>query len=367
MKAEELFYQIALSKVAGVGPVRFKKILEHIEHAEEIFSSQGRCLKQIEGTPKSLIDAVKNFTDFSEIDYEINFAEKNNIAILAQADTNYPKRLLECVDSPSFLFFRGKANLNQTRIVSIIGTRANSDYGRRICEEWVSELKPYQVLICSGLAFGIDVIAHKAAIKNDITTVGVLANGLAKMYPLEHSSVARQMELNGGVLTEFFSKTKPNRENFPTRNRIVAGMADATIVIETDIKGGSMITAELAFGYNRDLFCIPGRINDSKSAGCNLLIQNLKGQMATSVKDIAIALGWETNLKTKKIQRQLFIELSPHEQIVVDILKEKESIHIDELVQKSNLNTSQIAGAMLNLEMQSILGIMPGKMITLLS
>ena len=226
----------------------------------------------------------------------------------------------------------------------------------------IEELAPESIMIVSGLAFGIDSIAHKASLKNNMNTIGVLAHGLDMIYPSQNASLAKQMSAQGGLLTEFRSNTKPDRQNFPSRNRIVADISDAVVVVETGIKGGSLITAELGNGYNKDVFAFPGRINDTKSEGCNYLIKNNKAALITSAKDLLENMGW-AQLKTPSIkkQKELFIELTPDEKIVVEILQLQDQIHIDDLYFKSKLNSSKVAAALLMLEMQNIITSLPGK------
>jgi DNA processing protein len=246
--------------------------------------------------------------------------------------------------------------------VSIIGTRNNTDYGKTITDQLVEGLQSLNVLVLSGLAYGIDAIAHKAAIHNNLSTIGVLAHGLDKIYPSAHEGLAKQMLYNGGLLSEFRKGTLPDKHNFPRRNRIVAGMADCTIVIETAIKGGSMITAELANGYNRDVFAYPGKTSDSKSAGCNYLIKNNKAQLLTDADDLIEQMGWVNKKKKPKLQRELFINLTPEQEIIVNILKEKETVHVDELYLKSGLNSSTVAATILGLEFENLVVSLPGKM-----
>ncbi|MES1221692.1 MAG: DNA-processing protein DprA, partial [Bacteroidota bacterium] len=276
-----------------------------------------------------------------------------------------PKRLLNCYDSPTLLYYKGTADLNASKIVAIIGTRSHTDYGKQVTEKLVKEFSEQNVTIISGLAFGIDALAHKAAIKNDLPTVGVLAHGLDQIYPFEHSGLAKDMiKHNGGLLTEFRSKSKPDKHNFPTRNRIVAGISDATIVIETGIKGGSMITAELANGYNKDVFALPGRITDAKSAGCNYLIKNNKAMLLTDARELTEIMGWEERSHKSDVKRQkeIFIELSKDEKIIIDILNEKEAVHIDEINLRSGLSSSAVASAILTLELQNAVVSLPGKL-----
>ncbi len=359
----DLLYQLALTLVPNIGPVQAKILLQHCE-AEEIFHAKKSFLEKIEGIGPIRAESIKSFTGFERAEEEIKFIEKYKIKTLFLTDEQYPKRLLNCYDSPTLLFYKGNADLNTTKIVSIIGTRSHTDYAKQVTEKLVKELSAQNILVISGLAFGVDAIAHKASIKNDLPTVGVLAHGLDKIYPAEHTGLAKDMvKNNGGLLTEFWSKTKPDKHNFPSRNRIVAGMSDAVIVIETDIKGGSMITAELANGYNKDVFAIPGKLTDTKSAGCNYLIKNNKAMLLSSANELIETMGWQETKKVKsKKQKELFIELTPNEKTIIEILKEKETLHIDEINSKSGLNSSAVAAGILSLELQNVIVSLPGKL-----
>jgi DNA processing protein len=269
---------------------------------------------------------------------------------------------LNCYDSPALLYYRGNADLNTSKIISIVGTRNHSDYGKMVCEKMIEDLRSENILVVSGLAFGIDSIAQKAALKNNLQTVAVLAHGLDRIYPQQNKLLAKQITGQGGLLTEFISNTNPDKQNFPKRNRIVAGLCDAVVVIESGKKGGSLITAELGNSYNKDVFAIPGRTNDPKSEGCNYLIKNNKAALINTADDFLEMMNWKPTPKpTAKKQRELFIELSPDEKIVVDILQQRDSIQIDELYFKSGLSSSAVATALLMLEMQNIVLSMPGK------
>ena len=359
----DLLYQLALTLVPNIGPVQAKILLQHFE-PEEIFKAKKSMLEKIEGIGGVRANNIKAFTDFSAAEEEIKFIEKYKIVPLFLTDKNYPQRLLNCYDSPTLLYYRGAADLNTSKIIAIVGTRNNTDYGKQATEKLIKELTEQNVLIISGLAFGIDAIAHKSAIKNELPTVGVLAHGLDKIYPYEHSSLAKDMiKHGGGLLTEFRSNTNPDKHNFPIRNRVVAGMSDVTIVIETGIKGGSMITAELANGYNKDVFALPGRVNDTKSAGCNYLIKNNKAMLLTDAQELIEMMNWEDtkSKKEKRNQKEIFIELSKDEKLIIDILKEKEAVHIDEINLKCGLSSSSVAAAILNLELQNVILSLPGK------
>ncbi len=363
---QELLYRIALTAVPNIGPVQAKILVDHFGNAEDIFKAKKDFLENIEGIGTARAKNIKNFTDFAAVEQEIEFIEKYKIQTLFLTDHQYPKRLLNCYDAPTMLYYRGNADLNSSKIVSIVGTRNNTDYGRQITEQLVSDLQSFKVIIVSGLAYGIDIIAHKAALQNNLQTVGVLAHGLDKIYPKLHLSIAKQMTMYGGLLTEFPKGTLPDKHNFPRRNRIVAGMADATVVIETADKGGSIITAELAEGYNRDVFAFPGRINDAKSAGCNYLIKNNKAFLLSNAEELVEWLGWKEKKAKRKRQKELFITLTPEEQVLVAILKEKDSVNIDEINIKSGLNSSSVASALLSLEFQNVVTSLPGKLYKLM-
>ncbi len=337
--------------------------MANLGNASAVFKTKKTQLEKIEGIGESGAKSIIAFNDFSKAEQEIAFIRKYKITPLFINDKNYPQRLLNCYDPPTMLFYKGNGDLNASRIIAVIGTRNNSDYGKYTAEKLIKELMNENILIVSGLAFGIDAVAHKTALKNNLQTVGVLAHGLDSIYPSEHSTLAKNMLKHGGLLTEFMSGTKPDRHNFPGRNRIVAGMSDATIVVETSLKGGSMITAELANGYNKDVFAFPGKITDSKSAGCNHLIKNNKAVLITDAMQLIEAMGWEQKQKTKlRKQKELFIELNREEKIIVDLLNEKETLHIDEINFKSGMNSSAVAAAILNLELQNIISSLPGKM-----
>lgn len=363
---DELYYQVALTMIPDLGPVRTKILMDHFGNASAIFKARKKEISCVEGIGEFSARAIKEWNGFSEVEEEICFIEKHHIQPLFITDPGYPKRLLHCYDPPSLLFYRGTADLNSSRIISIIGTRNHTDYGKQVTEQLIHALEPQQVLIISGLAFGIDSIAHKISLQQGIPTVGVLGHGLDTIYPSQNKSLAKDMLSNGGLLTEFRRNTKPDKHNFPKRNRIVAGMADATIVIETASKGGSMITAELAYNYNRDVFAIPGRITDHKSSGCLQLIKQNKAVLLTGAEQLAEMMGWVDKKKLIKKQKELFIELTADEKIIVQLLQEKESIPIDTLYLLSGLSSSSVASAILNLEIQNVISALPGKMYKLL-
>ncbi|MEO6187621.1 MAG: DNA-processing protein DprA [Ginsengibacter sp.] len=360
---KDLLYQIALTLIPNIGDVHAKALVNFFGDAESVFKTKKKDLEGLEGIGSVRANSIKHFNLFDQAEKEIVFIDKYKITTLFLTDKNYPQRLLNCYDSPSLLYFKGNADLNHSKIVAIVGTRNDSDYGKSITEKLIEDLSTENVIVVSGLAFGIDTAAHKSAIKHSLSTIGVLAHGLDMIYPSQNSSMAKQMIENGGLLTEFRRQTKPERQNFPSRNRIVAGISDAIIVVETGIKGGSLITAELANGYNKDVFAFPGRVNDTKSEGCNYLIRNNKAALITSGDDLLENMGWKVSKKPKaKKQKELFIELTPDEKVVVEILQSQEQVHIDEIYFKSKLNSSSVAAALLMLEMQNVVISMPGKM-----
>jgi DNA processing protein len=364
----DLLYQLALTLVPNIGDVHSKLLIQHFGNAENIFKAKQSSLDKIEGIGYTRARSIKQFDDFATAEKEITFIQKYKIKTLFLTDKEYPQRLLNCYDSPTLLFYKGSADLNASKIISIVGTRSNTEYGKNFTEKIIEDLSEENVLIVSGLAFGIDAIAHKAALKNELPTMGVVGHGLDRIYPPAHTSLAKEMiKKEGGILSEFMSGTKPDKHNFPLRNRIVAGISDATIVVETTIKGGSMITGNLAGAYNRDVFTVPGRTIDLKSAGCNHLIKHSKAILLTDANELLEVMGWKEKKKSStKKQKELFIELSGEEKIVVKILQEKESTHIDEINLNSGLTSSSVAAAILNLELQGVVSSLPGKMYKLI-
>lgn len=359
----DLIYRVALTQVPNIGDIHAKSLINIYGNAADIFKAPKKQLEHIEGIGTIRANSIKHFSDFKTCESEIGFIEKYKISPLFITEKNYPQRLLNCYDSPVLLYYRGTADLNAARIISIVGTRNNTGYGKQVCEKMIEDISKQDILVISGLAFGIDTIAHKAALKNNMQTIAVLAHGLDMIYPLQNKSLAKQMAEQGGLLTDFKSNTNPDKQNFPKRNRIVAGICDALVVIESAQKGGSLITAELANSYNKDVFAIPGRTNDNKSEGCNYLVRNNKALLVTCADDLLDIMNWKQKEKmTVKKQRELFIELTPDEKIITGILQEKENAGIDELYLKSGLSSSAAAQALLMLEMQGIIISLPGKM-----
>jgi DNA processing protein len=357
----DLPYLISLTQVPQVGSIQARILLQHFGSAEQIFKSTVHDLENIEGIGRIRAHSIKSFRNFSIAEKEMAFMQRYGIRALNTLDADYPQRLLTAPDAPILLFYKGNVDLNYTRTISIVGTRRNSDYGKQITEKIIRELAAYDVLIFSGLAFGVDAIAHKTALKQELSTVAVLAHGLASLYPPEHGQLSKQMLKQGGLITEYLSHIKAEKHHFPIRNRIVAGISDCTIVTETAVKGGSMITADLANGYNREVFAIPGRISDFKSAGCNWLIRNNQAILLDNVHDLVKMMGWQEKTKIEKKQGELFDVLTEPAQRIIDLLKEREQMHIDVINATTGFPNSLNAGALLELEMKDLVCTMPGR------
>jgi len=363
LKNEELLYILALLNTEGVGDVMAKKLIAHFGSASTIFSQKKGTLLKISGIGNSIISALKDKNNFSRAEQEIKFINENNINYSYFQDDDYPIYLNHCFDAPVLFFQKGNINLQNQRIISIVGTRQMTNYGKSVLEELFKGIKEYNPVIVSGLAYGVDIYAHKLALKYNLQTVAVLAHGLDRIYPAVHKKHAAELIENGGLITDFWSKTNPDRENFVKRNRIVAGLSQATIVIESAEKGGSLITADIANSYNRDVFAIPGRITDAFSRGCNQLIKTNRAAVLTSVRDLAYILNWEKEDKTKKtIQKQLFIELSSSEKEVYNYLLKEGKQQLDIIALHCNLPTFKAATLLLNLELKGVIKPLPGKL-----
>jgi DNA processing protein len=350
--------------IRSIGPTYAKALLAHFGDAEQIIKTPKSKLMKVPGIKEKRTGAIDFDDAMAAAEEELKFIEKNDIRVVFYTDLDYPKRLKNCADGPVLLYAKGNIDLNRQHVVSIVGTRNATEYGRELCRQLVEELQQYDALIISGLAAGIDVAAHKESVKRGLQTVGVLGHGLDRIYPYHNYSTAEKMLANGGLLTEYPSGTTPDRENFPQRNRIVAGLADATVVIEASIKGGALITAEIANSYNRDVFAFPGRIDDEFSEGCNFLIRNNKAALLTCAADLAYSLGWEGSGVKKPKQEQLMLpmDMSAEERMIFDIIHQhKLPLAIDDLTIKTNLPMSQLAMNLLNMEMQGYIRSLPGK------
>jgi DNA processing protein len=357
------YHQIALACIPGIGGITGRALVSHFGSAEDVFQAKKKHLVSIPGIGIKTAEAILNKDGFNRAEQEIKFIEKYNIQALFFTDQNFPKRLKQCYDAPVLLYFKGCTDLNTTKVISIVGTRNATGYGKELCRQLVSDLKRHNVLVVSGLAYGIDIMTHRACLKENVPTIGVLGHGLDRIYPALHRVFAEKMLENGGLITEFPSGTNPDRENFPKRNRIIAGMADATIVVEASVKGGALITAEIANSYNRDVFAFPGNVNDEFSAGCNFLIKTNRANLISGIKDLEYILDWTENIQKKEYQQiSLKLNLSEDEKKVTDILEEKGVTGIDELAFAVKLPQSKLAITILGLEMQGIVIALPGKM-----
>lgn len=369
---KDLLYKIALTLVPNIGDATAKNLIAFFGSAEKAFTQSKQKLIQIPGiaekTASILFSNLGNKEVLLHAEKELRFIEENKVEVLFIDDENYPRRLRYCSDAPALLYYKGNANLNADKIISVVGTRNPSDYGMQVTEKLIEDLSGTGALIVSGLAYGIDVHSHQASLKNKLDTVGVVAHGHDRIYPAVHSNIARKMEKQGGILTEFISKTNPDRENFPKRNRIVAGMCDALIVVETKIKGGSLITAEIANSYNKDVFAFPGRSNDEMSSGCNAFIKRNKAVLIENAADLLYVMNWQESNEVpikKSKQIPLPINLSNKEQAIVDAIKAKTIIHVDEICHTAGFTTSETAGLLLQLEFSNIIKSLPGKLYTL--
>jgi len=367
---EELLYQIGLTLIDGIGDVNAKALLAYCGSAKEVFSQKAAQLQKIPGIGQLLARAIIHSTPVLRYaEEEIEFIKRYQIQPLFFTDANYPSRLKHCSDGPILLYYRGNADLNCERIVGVVGTRKPSDYGRQRTEELISGLSSSGVLVVSGLAYGVDVLAHKAALDHGLNTVGVLAHGLDRIYPQTHDKIARRMLNQGGLLTDFMSGTNPDAVNFPKRNRIVAGLCDALVVIESKRTGGSLITATIANSYNKDVFALPGMAGDAMAEGCNGLIKRNRAAMIENAEDLLDAMQWAPKeAPAKKIQAQipLQINLSDDERTVLQLFSQKRLMHIDEMCQGAQLPISKLSGLLLNLEFSNIIRSKPGKLYEIL-
>ena len=356
-----MLYQIALTMIHGVGYVHSRQLLEYFGTAEAIFSEKERLLEKVPRIGAKTAAEIKNPDVLSQAETELAFMQENDIKGLFITDENYPQRLKECADAPLLLYSKGNIDLNRKRVISIVGTRNATAYGREQTEQLVTELaKAFpDLLIVSGLAFGIDICSHMAALKNNLSTIGVLAHGLDRIYPGAHRGTAINMLQQGGLLTDFPSGTNPDRQNFVKRNRIVAGLADTTIVIESAEKGGSLITADIAFSYSRDVFSFPGRTTDPQSCGCNKLIRQNKAGLITCAADLISAMRWEET-KGTPVQTELLFTEEKDEIPAVTLIRQHKEIHINELAIKLEMSISELSVLLFELEMDGRINALPG-------
>ncbi len=361
----ELLFHIALTMIPKVGGVAAKNLLAYCGSASNVFKQKKDHLLRIPGIGEKIAGEIVNFKNMDRAEREMKFIDAHNIIALSFLDSNYPQRMRDIPDAPFIIYTKGNINLNTQRMIAIVGTRKATDYGKNITAKLVEELQSYQPTIISGLAYGIDSAAHKASVACNIPTLGVLAHGLDMVYPAANKNLVQSMMENGGIVTEYPSGVGPEMEHFPERNRIVAGMTDATIVIESANKGGSLITAEIANSYNRDVFAVPGRANDHLSSGCNYLIKVNKAHLVETAADIAYILGWDVEGQIAP-KKQVPTGLSETEQNIYNFLKEKEKVEIDNLSIAMGYSSAELSIILLEMEFKGILQALPGKCFRLL-
>ena len=360
---EDLFYQIALRQTPRIGDISAKHLYSYFGSAQKVFEASELDLLACGHFRKDMLLPLQEKVSWQEAEKAMRFIEKEQIQALLFNHSAYPQRLKNLEDAPFLLFYKGNLQaLNPVHALAIIGTRTPTAYGLQTCETLLEDLLYYQPSIFSGLAYGIDICAHKKSLALGLPTIGILGHGLDIIYPSLHTKIAEQMiNSNGGLLTSFLNGNKPNREHFPVRNHIVAGISDAVIVIETAQKGGSMFTAQVANQYKKDVFAVPGRLDDNFSKGCNALIQKNQATLLQNAHEIATILGWENKGTALQHQTQLFIQLSQEEEIIVNCLLGQPAIHLDTLIYKTGFSTSKIAALLLELEMKNYIKALPGK------
>jgi DNA processing protein len=362
MTEPELFSLLALQSVEGVGDIVAKKLITHFGDAESVLQAKFHQLAAIDGIGAVLLKNLKDPSIYQKAQSEMDFIQNNGISVAYFQDENYPERLKHCFDSPLLLFSAGSIDLSNRKIISIVGTRQITSNGTEFCKKFIEDLAPLNPIIVSGFAYGVDIVAHQLAMEQGLQTIGVLAHGLNQIYPKTHKKYMAKMEQNGGFFTEFWSSSNPDKENFVRRNRIVAGMSEATIVIESAEKGGSLITANMASDYNRDVFAVPGRVSDKYSQGCNTLIKTQKAQLLTSAADLVYHLNWDLQTPTKSIQKQLFVSLDPEEQKIYDYLLQTGKEMLDSIALACDFPIYRLSGMLLNMELKGVIRPLPGKL-----
>lgn len=359
--SEEILYTIAVTLLPNVGAINGKKLISFCGSAQDVFKKNKNDLLKIPGINYGIIDCIGNKDILLRAEKEILFAEKNNIRPISYFDNNYPLRLKRCADSPVILYARGNVLPHNDRMLAVVGTRNATDYGRRMCEKLVAELSEYDVGIVSGLAYGIDTEAHKNSLKYNLNTYAVLGHGLQTIYPGKNLHLARQIENTGSLISEYISETNPDRENFPQRNRIIAGLCDAVLIVEAADRGGALITSYIAQGYNRDVFAVPGRVDDKYSLGCNSLIKNQQACIVLNGNDIVINMNWNNKIKRGALQQVLFYELNDNQQQIVEYIKETAGSDIDTISDNLDIPIGKLSCELLDLELKGVVCCLPGK------
>jgi DNA processing protein len=363
-RSNEQLYQIALTMLPKIGSAMAKNLLSYCGSPEAVFKASKDTLDRVPYIGYERVNAISNADVMEEAEKELKFIEEYKIKTLFFTDPEYPQRLKSCSDSPILLYYKGETDLNTERIVGIVGTRKATAYGKDLTKKIVADLSKANILIVSGLAYGIDVTSHQAALENNLKTIGVLGHGLNTIYPSGHKNIAKKMVEQGGLLTEYKSTDIMQATNFPNRNRIVAGVCDAIVVVESAIGGGAMLTADIANSYNRDVFAFPGKTTDKVSAGCNLLIKTLRAKMIEGAQDLLVEMNWDAPVgqeKLKKPKSQLALNLSEEEQKIYNVLNEKKELAIDDLSEDIGIHSSILAATLLEMEMNNIIMSLPGK------
>lgn len=367
MTDNELLNVLALQHVTNIGDITAKKLISNCGSAEAVFEEKKRHLLKIEGIGSIIVNDIFRSDHHRAAEAELKFIKNNIVTCLYFEEEAYPDKLKHCIDGPLLLFQSGNINLKQQRIISIVGTRKITTKGIAFCENLIEQLVPYNPVIVSGFAYGTDITAHKAALKQQLQTIACLAHGLNQIYPKVHKKYVAEVEKNGGFLTDFWSSDVFDKNNFLKRNRIIAGLSEATIVIESAERGGSLITADIANSYNRDVFAVPGRTTDLHSEGCNNLIKFQKAQMLTKPLDIPYILNWQLEEQEKAtIQKQLFVELDGDEKKIYRFLKERNKQQLDVIALNCQMPIFKVAGVLLNMELKGVIRPLPGKLFELI-
>lgn len=363
MYSEDLKYQIGISLIPGIGNVLAKKLIAYAGSIEAVFREKKRNLLRIPGIGDYLAERISRQEVLIVAEKEVAFLERYKVRTYFYLDTDYPYRLRQCEDAPVVMFLKGEADLDAAKILSIVGTRHATPYGKEHCEQIVGELaaRHPSLVIVSGLAYGIDISAHKAALKHGLPTLAVLGHGLRHLYPPEHRNVARQIAAQGALVTDFLSDMKPERNNFIKRNRLIAGLSDGTLVVESGVEGGALITADIANSYNREVMALPGRAGDEYSEGCNALIRQNKAALIEKAADIEYLLGWDADAANQGKQGTLFPVLTSEEELLYDIIRSHQEIGIDDLCEKSGFSMQKTSALLLNLEFGDHIRCLPGK------
>ena len=364
----ELLYRLAITFLPHVGPVNARALINHCGSAEAVFREKKRLLARIPGMGMKRVSVAFSEPVLPRAEKELAFVRRHNINVLFFTDEGYPHRLLNCNDAPPLIYYKGKADLNGGRNLAVVGTRSATPYGEQMTRQLIEGLSSHAVCIVSGLAYGIDICAHIAALDYGLPTVGVTAHGLDRIYPHAHRHVAGRMVDAGGLLTEYPSGTVPDRENFPSRNRVVAGLADAVVIVEASGKGGALITADLASGYHRDVFAIPGRVGDPFSKGCNDYIRENKAALITGAEDLLWMMGWKEQQPAPPQARQasLFVEIDDNGKKVLSLFTGQQELPWDVILHGMQLPSSRLSSVLLDLELKGILKVLPGRRYKLL-